>query len=409
MSPFPSSHDSRPTPPGVGGNRPTPPRPDYNRPTPPRPDYNRPTPPSPRDNEEYVGSDLMSYLARKVDRNNNDLIDENEGKFVGSVGNNNGVNGLGETTRALNGGSAALYGFQLLRNAAEALAKSMAGGDPYIGRHDFNISDAAKARLDDNRDGRISREELADGLVKGGLGVNAGGIMTSNEAKDRYGARPTPPAPDHHRPTPPPVWDRPTPPRPDYDRPLPPRVYGRTPTEVSSRFEAAHGELKRVYNSTSMSKVDYESAARRMVSQAVDELVLQTADAPFAARKVALDAIYNSSPMTKPERDDVEKRLLATAVDQLLSTSFPSWAATKLAVDGLYNGSSMTKPERDGLEKRFLGREIEKLCHDHYSSYPARRAALEALYNASTMTRPERDEIGARMDREEAARFSRPY
>src|SRR5687767_12441021 len=103
-----------PTPPQPG-QRPAPPPPGGHRPAPPQPSGPRPPAPTP---EPTIGGDVMAFLARKVDRDDNNTIEENEARLVGRIGNQNGVNGTAETARALNAGEAMLYGFQLARDAA---------------------------------------------------------------------------------------------------------------------------------------------------------------------------------------------------------------------------------------------------------------------------------------------------
>lgn len=220
MAPTPPAPNSsnRPLPPG---GRPTPPPTAPSRPTPPPAAPSRPTPP-PATADAFAGSDadFLKFLRNGVDRNDNQLIDGAEAKVVGDVGNNNGVAGLAETARALANGKAALYGFQLAKGFADKLAEQIAGGDNWVSAQDMKISDRAKARLDENKDGRISIAELAKGLSEGGLAINGDGITTSDEAKGRFGrpeSRPSVPL------SPPPVSDRPTPP-PVSDRPAPPPV-----------------------------------------------------------------------------------------------------------------------------------------------------------------------------------------
>lgn len=401
-----------PTPvPPQPGQRPAPPPPTGSRPAPPPPTGRPPAPPAPT-----IGGDVMAFLTRKVDRDDNNVIEDNEARVAGRVGNRNGVNGTAETARALNAGEAMLYGFQLARDAAEAIARKLAGSDPWVSREDFEISADARRRLDQNDDNRVSADELADGLQRGGLAMNGKELATTDEAKARFsrptppppgGDRPTPPSPGGDRPTPPsPGVDRPRPPRPDGDRPTPPPVFTRTPAEVADRFLAAHAELKRVYDTTSMSRADYESGARRQLAQATDELLTQTAGAPFAQRKAALQRIYDGSPMSQTERTDVEKKLLASAVADLLAKRAP-FAQAREELKALYDGSGMSQTERGAVERQLIDREIERIVFGSFPSYAARQQALQALYDGSSMSASERSEVGRRIDAEEARRVTR--
>ncbi len=395
-----------PTPiPPTPGQRPAPPPPSGRRPAPPPPGGHRPPPPQP-DPEPIIGSDVMAFLTRKADRDDNNVIEENEARVLGRVGNQNGVSGTAETARALNAGEAMLYGFQLARDAAGAIARKLAGNDPWVSREDLAISADARQRLDANRDNRVSADELADGLGRGGLAINGKELLTTDEAKARF-SRPTPPRPDGDRPTPPrPDVDRPRPPRPDGDRPAPPPAYSRTPAEVADRFLNAHAELKRVYDTTSMSRADYEAAARRQVGQAAEELITQTAGAPFAARKAALTRIYDGSPMTQAERGEVEKKLLQGAIADLLAKHAP-FTSARAELAALYDGSGMSQAERGEVERQLIRKEVDSIVFGDFPSYAARRAALEALYSGSSMSGSERDEIGRRLEAEEARRVTR--
>lgn len=395
-----------PTPiPPTPGQRTAPPPPTGTRPAPPPPGGHRPPPPQP-DAETILGSDVMAFLTRKADRDGNNVIEENEARVVGRVGNQNGVSGTAETARALNAGDAMLYGFQLARDVASAIARKLAGNDPWVSREDFDISDDARRRVDQNGDNRISAEELTDGLQRGGLAMNGKAIVTTDEAKARF-SRPTPPRPDADRPTPPrPDVDRPRPPRPDVDRPAPPPVYGRTPDEVADRFLNANAELKRVYNSTSMSRADFDDATRRQAAQAVDELVNETVGASFPARKAALKRIYDASPMSQAERGEVEKKLLQTAVADLVASNAP-FAVTRAELKALYDGSGMSQTERGEIERQLIRKEVDRIVFGDFPSFAARRAALEALYSGSSMSGSERDEIGRRIEAEEVRRVTR--
>lgn len=419
-TPVPPSPTQRPTPPAPTG-----------RPTPPAP-TGRPTPPAPT--APTLTGDVMEFLARKADRDGNGVIEDHEARVVGKVGNRNGVNGTAETARALNAGEAMIYGFQLAKDWAEAIAQKLAGDDPWVSREDFDISDAARERLDANDDRRISANELAAGLQRGGLGMNGKAIVTSDEARERFsrptppapgGDRPTPPSPTGDRPTPPrpgtdrptppspggdrptpprPGVDRPTPPRPDNDRPVPPPAYTRTPDEVTSRFTRQYAELKQVYNSTSMSQAEYQAAQARIIDQAVRELVEETRHAPFLARKTALATIYNTSSMTSERQKAVEAELLRVAIDDLLDRPFPNFRAAKAELDALYNGSSMTTDMRNQAERRLLAKEVDRIVYGTFPSYLARRQALDALYNGSSMTTTERDDAARRIEAEAARR-----
>lgn len=395
---------TRPTPPG--SSRPTPPAPGgQSRPTPPRPEPG-----------VTMGSDMMAFMTRTLDRDRNGTLEDNEARVAGSVGNRNGFNGTQETARALNEGNAFLYAFQFARDAAEAIANRLSGGDAWVSREDFEISDAARNRLDVNNDNRVSREELTVGLQRGGLAINAKQIATSDEAKARFerpappppsGNRPTPPRPDNNRPTPPrPDVDRPAPPRPD--RPSPPPVASRTPNEIVQRAQQLFQELQRTYQSTSMSSADRDQQANRIVEQAVDALLNETRYAGFQPRKAALQAIYQGSGMSAARRDEVEARLIRDAVEDVGNASYPNWNAAKQAVQAIYQGSSMSAADRDQLEARLLNKEIEKIVYGSFPSFGDRRRALDALYQSSSMSAGQRDEIAQRIEREEINR-PRPF
>ncbi len=178
-----------------------------------------------------ISRSILSDLTRRVDKDNNNRIETNEGRVKGRVGNDNGIAGVSETADSISDGSAVLYGFQLKQADADAVADQLAGGNTWISKDDLNISDAARNHIDGQgggaRDGRISRKEMAAALVRGGLAFNSDAITLSGEV--RISDRPAPPS--GGRPTPPPVGgnDRPTPPG-GQDRPTPPPINPGRPT-----------------------------------------------------------------------------------------------------------------------------------------------------------------------------------
>ena len=348
-----------PTPvPPTPGKRPVPPAP-TTRPTPPAPSPSRPTPPAATPEKDlFVGSDVMAFLTKTVDRDDNNTIEDNEARITGRVGNDNGRNGIAETARALNAGNAMLYGFQLARNAAEAIAKKLAGGNNWISRDDMPMSDAARARIDQNGDNRITVDEFADALQRGGIAINAKEVMLTDEAKAKFN-RPTPPAPDTDRPRPPrPDVDRPPP--PPVDRPTPPVAVVRTPQDITERFSRAYADLKRVYDTTSMSRVDFDAATARMLTQAVRELTDETQGAPFAQRKAALDAFYNGTSMSRTDRDEVERTLVQQECTRIIYGHFASYADRRLALESVYNNSKMSTVERDDVGRRLEAEEARR-------------------------------------------------
>ncbi|MBM3270648.1 MAG: hypothetical protein FJZ01_23695, partial [Candidatus Sericytochromatia bacterium] len=164
-----------------------------------------------------ISRSILSDLTRRVDKDNNNRIETNEGRVKGRVGNDNGIAGVQETADAISDGSAALYGFQLRQTDADAVADQLAGGNTWISKDDLNISDSARDLIDGQgggaRDGRISRKEMAAALVRGGLAFNADGITLSSEVRVGSGRPTPPPTGSSDRPTPPPTSSgRPTPP-----------------------------------------------------------------------------------------------------------------------------------------------------------------------------------------------------
>ena len=177
-----------------------------------------------------ISGSILSDLTRRVDKDNNNRIETNEGRVKGRVGNENGIAGVQETASSISDGSAVLYGFQLKATDAEAVADQLAGGNTWISKDDLNLSTAARDQIDGQgggaRDNRISKKEMAAALMRGGLAFNRDGITLSSEV--RIADRPTPPGGNSGRPTPPPVGgsDRPTPPGGNSGRPTPPPVGG---------------------------------------------------------------------------------------------------------------------------------------------------------------------------------------
>lgn len=373
----------RPTPPGINtGSRPTPPGSGTS---------NRPTPPGVIATPT-LGDDAMRWLTRQVDRDRNGSLDEGDARVVGQVGNRNGVNGTAETADALNQGKAAIYGFQLAGDLADTLANWFSKGDAWVSKDDTEITEAAKARLDGNRDGRVSRAELAEGLNRGGLALNARGIMTSDEAKSRFAPAPIrPPSIDTPRPpsiggTRPPSIDTPRP--PSIDTPRPPSFdRGVEPGEILSGFMRRHNELKAAYNGTSMSRATYDEASRRITGEALDALVNDTRHASYPARKSVLDAIYQASSMNSTERDAATTRLWNQAVGDLLA-SRPSYAEGKLRLEAIYQASNMNSTQRNEIDAQLIGIEVERIKRSG-DSFTTKMARLQALYNGSSMSRTE--------------------
>lgn len=155
--------------------------------------------------------DLNTALTftRMMDRNGNNMVDRDEARVLGSVGNRNGSNGTRETAESLQRGEAALDGFQLGQRDADELARTISQSDSYVSSQDLTISNAARQRIDGMAggaiDGRISRAEFSAAMQRGGFALSRDGLSLSSEVQNRFG-RPTPPPVD--RPVPPPV-DRP--------------------------------------------------------------------------------------------------------------------------------------------------------------------------------------------------------
>jgi hypothetical protein len=345
-----------------------------------------------------IGQDLMAFMTRTLDRNGNGTLEANEARVAGNVGNGNGINGTQETARALKSGNALLYGFQFARGAAESIANRLSGGDGTVSRKDLNFTPAALDRVDTTNDGRISREELATALQRGGLAINARQVTTADEAKDRLG-RPTPPPPSGSRPAPPP---------PGY-RPPPPQVSsGRSPNEIVQRTKSLLQDLRSTYSSTSMSTSERDVHANRIVEQSVSALLAETRFAPLPERKAALQAIYQGSPMSTTRRDQVEALLVSAAIEDVGNASYPNWGAAKAAVQAIYQGSSMNTTQRDQLEARLLTKEVDKIEFGSFPSFADRRRALDNLYQRSSMSSSQRDEIAARLERVEIDRRLAP-
>lgn len=138
--------------------------------------------------------------------------------------------------------------------------------------------------------------------------------------------RPTPPAvsPSYSRPTPPPAY------RPDYSfyEPVAPRYYpyplynypsqyasyarlphSSDPQEIAYNFLSARRLLKDVYNNTPMTRSEYSALERNLVSQAVDQLVVDARYSSYYDRESALRSIYNNSEMTTSELNRIRRDL----------------------------------------------------------------------------------------------------
>lgn len=192
-----------------------------------------------------IDRNTLSEFTRRLDRNQNGVIDGSEGRVLGSVGNRNSASGTRETSDAIARGEAALADFRLGATDADAIADRLAGGDAWVSKEDLFVSDAARDRIDGLAggalDGKLSKKELSAGLQQGGLALTGDGLFLSREVDGRFGSRPTPPGgsdrpspPGSDRPSPPGGSDRPTP--PGSDRPTPPGGSSRpTPPGGSDR------------------------------------------------------------------------------------------------------------------------------------------------------------------------------
>lgn len=133
-----------------------------------------------------------------------------------------------------------------------------------------------------------------------------------------YSYRPTPPAVNHS-------YTRPTPPsthRYDYSyyEPVVPRYYpyplrtfpsqyasftrlpfANEPREIEYNFLNAVRRLKDEYNNTPMTRSEYSALERNLVSQAVDQLMIDARYSSRYERETALRSIYNNSEMTYSE------------------------------------------------------------------------------------------------------------
>lgn len=149
-----------------------------------------------------LGSNDYLAIAKALDKNNNNKVDNAEANFTQRanmmIGNANSINGVREVAESLERGDIVLTGLDA--ESSDKIATYFSDrannqgvhptkwkNDGWISKADLEMSDRTRKLIDINGDNRISSREFSDALRTGKISLSNNSVSTNPSSTDPFG------------------------------------------------------------------------------------------------------------------------------------------------------------------------------------------------------------------------------